>query len=271
VAAPRTRSLIPVVTTIYKTRAEVLLRCVLPVASYTGFMKMKTTSYTTAIMAGLLFASPTLAEDKRVERLRIGREVLEEFINMPEGIPRDLVNKAECVAVIPSAKKLALGVGATFGKGALLCRAETGRGAWGAPLMIRMEGGSYGLQIGGEAADLVLLIMNRKGVDKLLESKLTLGADASVAVGPEGRKAAASTDAQMRAEILTYSRSRGVFAGLSLEGSVIRSDNDTNERLYGSRVNPRALLLDGREPVPPAARPLVEFLQGVSPTRLSSR
>jgi lipid-binding SYLF domain-containing protein len=230
---------------------------------------MKTTSLTIAIVAGLSVPGAR-ASEKSVERLQTSREVLEEFINMPEGIPRDLVDKAECVAVIPSAKKVALGVGASFGKGVLLCRANGGRGHWGAPLMIRMEGGSYGLQIGGEAADLVLLIMNPKGVDKLLESKLTLGADASVAVGPEGRKAAAATDAQMRAEILTYSRSRGVFAGLSLEGAGIHTDKEANERLYGSRVNPRALL-DGKEPIPPPARSLVEYLRGLSPTNLSSR
>jgi lipid-binding SYLF domain-containing protein len=234
-------------------------------------MRIKTTSFTTAIVAGLLFVPPVSAEDKKVQRLQASREVLEEFIDMPEGIPRDLLDKAECLAAIPSAKKFALGVGASYGKGVLLCRANRGRGPWGPPLMIRMEGGSYGLQIGGQAADIVLLIMNPKGVEKLLESKVTLGADASVAVGPEGRKAAAATDAQMHAEILSYSRSRGVFAGLSLEGAVIRPDKEANERLYGGRLNPRALLLDGTEPVPAQARSLVDYLQKLSPTSVSSR
>jgi SH3 domain-containing YSC84-like protein 1 len=238
-------------------------------------MKKETTSFAIAIMAGLLLATPVRAEDdkddKRIERLDKSREVLEEFVGMPEGIPRDLVDKAECVAVIPSSKKFAVGVGASFGKGVLLCRANGGQGRWGAPLMIRMEGGSYGLQIGGEAVDLVLLIMNHKGIDKLLESKLTLGADASVAAGPVGRKAAAATDVKMGAEILAYSRSRGVFAGVSLEGASIRPDKDANVRLYGSHVNPRALLVEGRQPVPEQARALVEVLQGLSPTNLSRK
>ena len=235
-------------------------------------MKKEAAFFAIAIMGGLLLASPVRGEDdKKIERVDKSREVLEEFIGMPEGIPRDLVDKAECVAVIPSSKKFALGVGASFGKGVLLCRGKGGQGRWGAPLMIRMEGGSYGLQIGGEAADLVLLIMNPKGVDKLLESKLTLGADASVSAGPVGRKAAAATDVQMGAEILSYSRSRGVFAGLSLEGASIRPDKDANERLYGRQVNPRTLLLEGREPVPAQARALVDALQGLSPTNLSRK
>jgi lipid-binding SYLF domain-containing protein len=233
----------------------------------------KATSVAIAIMAaGMLFASPArAAEDKKVERIDKSREVLQEFIGMPEGIPRDLLDKAECVAVFPSSKKFALGVGASFGKGVLDCRSKDGHGRWGPPLMIHTEGGSYGFQIGGESADVVLLIMNRKGVDKLLDSKLTLGADASVAAGPEGRKAAAATDVQMRAEILTYSRSRGVFAGVSLEGASIRQDKDANERLYGTRVDPRSLVLDGSHPVPPQARALVDTLQSLSPTNVSRK
>src|SRR5262245_13287762 len=233
-------------------------------------MKRQTTFFAIAAMAAVVFASPARASDdsKKVERLDKSREVIQEFIGMPEGIPKDLVEKAECLAVIPSSKKFALGVGATFGKGVLACRGNGGHGRWGAPLMIHMEGGSYGLQIGGESADVVLLIMNHKGVDKLLESKLTLGADASVAAGPEGRKAAASTDVQLRAEILTYSRSRGVFAGISLEGASIRPDKDANEQLYGKGVDARAVLLDGEEPVPAQARALVDTLQGLSPTNL---
>jgi lipid-binding SYLF domain-containing protein len=235
-------------------------------------MRTKSTaSLLIAGFAGLLFASPARAEVKEEERLRATRDVLQEFIDMPEGIPRDLVDKAECVAVVPNAKKLALGIGARFGKGAMMCRTGAGRGPWGAPLMIHLEGGSYGVQIGGQETDLVMLVMNHKGVDKLLESKLTLGADASVAAGPVGRAAEASTDAKMRAEILTYSRSRGVFAGLSLEGASLRPDKDANERLYGARVAPRAVLLEAREPVPPAARSLVSYLDSLSPRNLSSR
>jgi lipid-binding SYLF domain-containing protein len=230
----------------------------------------KETSVAIAIMAaGMLAPSPArAAEDKKIERIDKSREVLQEFIGMPEGIPRDLLDKAECVAVIPSSKKFALGVGASFGKGILDCRSNGGQGRWGAPLMIHMEGGSYGLQIGGESADVVLLIMNSKGVDKLLESKLTLGADASVAAGPEGRKAAAATDVQMHAEILTYSRSRGVFAGVSLEGESVRPDKDANERLYGAKLDPRSLVA-GNHPVPAQARALVNTLQSLSPTNVS--
>lgn len=235
-------------------------------------MRTKSTvSLLIAGVAGFLLAPPVRAEVKEEERLKAGRDVLEEFIDMPEGIPRDLVDKAECVVVIPNAKKLALGIGARFGKGAMACRTANGRGSGGAALMVQLEGGSYGLQIGGQETDLVMLVMNRKGVDKLLESKLTLGADASVAAGPVGRTAEAGTDAKMRAQILTYSRARGVFAGLSLEGASLRPDKDANERLYGARVAPRTVLLEGKEPVPPGARVLVSYLDSLSPRNLSSR
>jgi lipid-binding SYLF domain-containing protein len=235
-------------------------------------MKMQSTSVAIASLAAL-FLSPAAraADDEKLERIDKSREVIQEFIGMPEGIPRDLVEKAECLAVIPSSKKFALGVGATFGKGVLVCRSNGGHGRWGAPLMLHTEGGSYGLQVGGQSADVVLLIMNRKGVDKLLESKLTLGADASVAAGPVGRKAAAATDAQMHAEILSYSRSRGVFAGVSLEGASVRPDKDANERLYGAQVNPRSLVLEGTGTVPPQARALVDTLQSLAPTHVSRK
>jgi lipid-binding SYLF domain-containing protein len=205
-------------------------------------MKKETASFAIAAMAAVFLASPArAADDEKIERLDKSREVIHEFIGMPEGIPRDLVEKAECVVAIPSPKKFALGVGASFGKGVLLCR-QDGHGRWGAPLMIHTEGGSYGLQAGGQSADVVLLIMNRKGVDKLLESKLTLGADASVAAGPVGRKASAQTDVQMHAEILSYSRTRGVFAGISLDGASVRPDKDANQRLYCHQVDPRTLV-----------------------------
>src|SRR5262249_36436213 len=195
-----------------------------------GMRTISTASLLIAGAAGLLLASPVRAEVKEEKRLEASRDVLKEFIDMPEGIPRDLVGKAECVVVIPDAKKLALGIGARFAKGAMSCRTANGRGRWGAPLMVHIEGGSYGAQIGGQETDLVMFVMNRKGTEKLLESKLTLGADASVAAGPVGRTAEAATDAKMHAEILTYSRSRGVFAGVSLEGASLRPDRDANER-----------------------------------------
>jgi len=164
-------------------------------------------------------------------------------------------------------KKFALGVGGRYGKGAVVCRRDEGRGPWGPPLMVTLGGGSVGLQIGGQAADFVLLIMNARGARSLLESHFTLGADVAVAAGPKGRTSEAATDIQMRAEILSYSRTRGVFAGLSIEGSVLTQDEDANERLYGGPVSPKQLLLEGGRTVPKAARPLVDYLNEVSPRR----
>jgi lipid-binding SYLF domain-containing protein len=215
----------------------------------------------------LALAPPCLlaGESKTVERLDACVEVLQEILGIPENIPRDLLDKSYCVVVIPSAKKFALGVGGRYGKGAVVCRKDQGEGPWGAPLMISIGGGSLGLQIGGQAADLVFLIMNPKGVNSLLKSHFTLGADAAVAAGPKGRTGEAATDAQMRAEILTYSRTRGVFAGISVEGAVLHQDEDANERLYGGPISPRRLLLEGEWRTPPEARPLVRVLEEVSP------
>ena len=186
-------------------------------------------------------------------------------MDVPEGIPRDLLDKSYCVIVIPSVKKAALGVGGRFGKGAASCRTDDGRGAWGAPLMVSIGGGSFGLQIGGQSTDYVFLVMNAKGIDHLLKSKFTLGADCSVAVGPKGRSMEAATDAQMRAEILTYSRSRGVFAGLSLEGAVLKQDKDANVDVYGSDAPPKELLLNPAHKIPPEGRPFVDALRNTSP------
>ena len=180
-------------------------------------------------------------ESKEPKRLAECTTVMEEVLGIPENVPRDLLDKAYCVGVIPSVKKVALGVGGRYGKGAIVCRTDEGRGPWGAPLMVTIGGGSFGLQIGGQAADLVLLIMNSKGVNSLLKSQFTLGADAAVAAGPKGRTSEAATDIQMRAEILSYSRTRGVFAGLSIEGAVLTQDEDANERLYGEPVSPKRL------------------------------
>jgi lipid-binding SYLF domain-containing protein len=204
-------------------------------------------------------------EEKAPQRLEASREVLEELAGIPEGIPRDLLAKAECVGIIPSTKKFALGVGGRYGKGVVACRTDAGRGAWGPPLMISLGGGSFGLQIGGQAADYVLLIMNPKGIDNLLKSKFTLGADAAVAAGPKGRTAEAATDARMRAEILTYSRTRGVFAGISLEGAVVSQDDDANRRLYGEKVSPRDLLLEPGQTIPVPAKGLIAALDRLSP------
>jgi lipid-binding SYLF domain-containing protein len=208
-------------------------------------------------------ASQAQAQVKEGRRLEACREVLEELLSGKESIPRELLDEAECVAVIPSAKKFAIGVGGRYGKGAVACR--TRGGSWGAPLMISIGGGSFGLQIGGQAADYVFLVMNPKGIDYLLRSQFMLGADAAVAAGPLGRTGSAGTDLRMRAEILSYSRTRGLFVGLSLEGAAVKQDKDANQNLYGERVDPKRLLKDGAYAVPSAARGFVELLSTSSP------
>ena len=218
------------------------------------------------VLAALLVpAALATAQVKEKKRLDACREVLEELLGGEERIPRDLLDKAECVAVIPNALKFALGFGGRWGKGAVVCRTRSGSGPWGPPLMISAGGGSFGLQIGGQAADYVFLIMNPKGIDYLMRSQFTLGGDAAVAAGPVGRTGSADTDLRMRAEILSYSRTRGLFAGLSLEGTVVKQDKDGNEDLYGGPVDAKRLLVEGTYPVPPAARGLVELLATSSP------
>jgi len=212
----------------------------------------------------LATAGPLLAQAKESRRLDASREVLEELLSGEEKIPRDLLDKAECVAVIPSAKKFAIGVGGRYGKGAVACRKQGGS-AWGAPLMITIGGGSFGLQIGGQAADYVFLVMNPKGMEYLLRSQFTLGADAAVAAGPVGRTGSAATDLRMHAEILSYSRTRGLFVGLSLEGAVVHQDKDGNENLYGERVDPKRVLQEGAYAVPPEAKGFLSVLENASP------
>jgi SH3 domain-containing YSC84-like protein 1 len=216
-------------------------------------------------LAALLVPALGSAQVKETKRLTACHEVLEELLGGEESIPRDLLDKAECVAVVPSVKKLAVGFGGRWGKGAVVCRARGGEGPWGAQLMISFGGGSFGLQIGGQAADYVFLVMNPKGIDYLLRSQFTLGGDVAVAAGPVGRTGSASTDLRLRAEILSYSRTRGLFAGLSLEGSVVKQDKDGNENVYGERVDPKQLLREGRYPIPAAARGLVDLLATSSP------
>ena len=196
----------------------------------------------------LVMVTPLLAGEAEQERLDSSAEALEEILNIPDALPKELINKAECVAIMPSVKKFALGIGGSYGKGVLVCRSGSNfTGAWGAPAMYRLEGASIGFQLGGQAADYVLLIMNPKGVQSLLKSKVKLGADAAVAAGPKGRTAMAATDAYMRAEILTYSRSRGLFAGVSLEGSTLRQDNGANEKLYGQKdISAKDIIVGGK-------------------------
>src|SRR5438034_1227789 len=194
-------------------------------------------------------------QGKQEDRLRECGTVIKEILGMREGIPKDLLNRAECVIVFPSVKKFAIGVGGSYGRGAMVCR--TGAdfdGPWSAPAMMALEGGSIGFQLGGQATDFVLLVMNPRGAESVLKSKVKLGADASAAAGPKGRTAAAATDATMRAEILTYSRSRGLFAGISLEGSTLRQDNGANKSLYGQEVSAREIVRAAKGCVPGAAR-----------------
>ena len=205
------------------------------------------------------------ANEKEKERLANSAKVFGEIMSAPDkAIPRDLLDKAECVAIIPSMKKAGFIAGARYGKGMISCR-NSAKTAWGAPAMVILEGGSFGLQIGGAAVDVVLLIMNRSGVDSLLSSKVTLGGDASVAGGPVGRATTAETDAAMKAKILSYSRSQGVFAGLELKGSTLRQDKDADKALYGKELQARVILSSGKVAVPAAAKPVIRVLTKYSP------
>lgn len=226
------------------------------------------------LVSGLLAAGAVapLVAQKELDRLQNSATVLKEILGMPDNIPKDLLDRAECVIVIPSVKKFALGVGGSYGRGIMDCRGgQTFDGPWGSPAMVILEGGSVGLQLGGQATDFVLLVMNDRGADSLLSSKIKLGGDASAAAGPKGRTAGASTDLAMRAEILTYSRSRGLFAGVSLEGSTLRQDSDGADAVYGKKVPARDIVRGGVVPVPPAAQPLVDLLNQRSPKNLSNR
>jgi lipid-binding SYLF domain-containing protein len=205
------------------------------------------------------------AADKEAERLEKSAEVMTDIMQTPEkGIPHDLLDKSVCVGIIPSEKKGAFGVGASFGRGALVCR-QGGNGPWGAPSMFTVGGVNFGFQIGGQATDFVLLVMNGRGAEKLLHDKVKLGADASAAGGPVGRTAEGATDVQLHAEILTYSRSRGAFAGVSLDGQVFKQDGDANDRLYGHRVPPEDILFKTTVAPPAAAAPLDKALAQFSP------
>jgi SH3 domain-containing YSC84-like protein 1 len=223
-------------------------------------------------MVVALIALPLRAaeEEKDQERLENCGKVLKEILDIPDDIPKDLLDKAECVIVIPSVIKAAFIISGSFGRGAMTCRTgEHFTGPWSAPAMMRLEGGGIGLQIGGEATDFVLLVMNPRGADAILKSKVKLGADASAAAGPKGRDATAATDATMRAEILTYSRARGLFAGVSLEGSTLRQDGVANRKVYGRPMEARDIIRKGAVPVPAAGEQLVALLNQKSPKNLS--
>jgi len=207
---------------------------------------------------------------KEVDRLENCGLVLKEILDIPDDIPQDLLDKAECVIIYPSVMKAAFVLGASYGRGAMSCRTgEHFTGPWSAPTMMALEGGSIGFQIGGQATDFVLLIMNPRGARAVLSSKVKLGADASAAAGPKGRDASAETDVTMRAEVLTYSRARGLFAGVSLQGSTVRPDNDANTRVYGKKVDAESIIFKGAVAVPPAAQKLVAYLNQKSPKNTS--
>lgn len=224
------------------------------------------------VVGALMSMEAGQGTEKESDRLQSAATVLKEIFGMPEGIPQDLLDRAECVIVFPSVIKVAVGIGGSYGRGAIVCRGgDTYDGPWGAPAMFALEGGSIGFQLGGQATDFILLVMNDQGAQSVLGSKVKLGADASAAAGPKGRTVGASTDIVMQAEMLTYSRSRGLFAGVSLEGSTLRADGDANEKLYGRKIGARDIVRGGAVPVPAAARPLVETLNSKSPKNLSSR
>jgi lipid-binding SYLF domain-containing protein len=223
-------------------------------------------------MALALIGLPlSAAEDKKeTDRLENCGTVMKEIMDIPDDIPQDLIDKAECVIVYPSVLKAAFVVGGSYGRGAMTCRTgEHYTGPWSAPSMMALEGGSIGFQIGGQATDFVLLVMNPRGAHSILKTKVKLGADASVAAGPKGRTASAESDATLRAEVLSYSRSRGLFAGISLEGSTVRPDDDANKRVYGQNVSAEAIIFKGAVAVPPAAQKLVAFLNRKSPKNTS--
>jgi lipid-binding SYLF domain-containing protein len=221
------------------------------------------------VIAALIFSLPVeflqAKSTKIANRLESAAVVMYEIMKTPENsIPKDLLDKSVCVGVVPGQKKLAFVVGGSYGRGVLVCR-RGGNGPWGAPSMIAVHGGSYGLQIGGSETDLVFVVMNPSGIRRLLKSKGELGADASAAAGPVGRTASASTDLMMTAEILTYSRSRGLFAGVALKGTAITPDGEANARLYGHVVEPQEILIEGKGEIPPEAKSLVTELEKFSP------
>src|SRR6266404_3317345 len=233
---------------------------------------MKLKKRWTVMMVGILALAPlSFAKDAdkakaEQDRLRNADTVLKEILKVPDNIPQDLIDKARCVVVMPSVLKAAFVVGGSYGRGTMVCR--TGKdftGPWGSPAMYALEGGSVGLQIGGEATDFVFLVMNDRGAGSLLRTKVKLGADASIAAGPKGRSAAADTDAYMRAEILSYSRARGVFAGISLDGSTLRPDEDANRKLYGKSTSAAKIILESDVTAPDAAHDLIAALQNSSP------
>jgi lipid-binding SYLF domain-containing protein len=229
-------------------------------------------SFLIVLLTALCALSPlAFANDEReADRVKDAGEVMKEILNIPDDIPLDLLDKAECLIILPSVKKGAFGVGGSYGRGVMICRGgQHYTGPWGAPALYALEGISIGFQLGAQETDFVLLVMNPKGARSLLSSKVKLGADASAAAGPKGRTAEGATDVVMNAEILSYSRNKGLFAGISLEGSTLRSDGNANEKLYGKKLSAKDIILDHRAGVPASARQLVSLLDTKSPKNKS--
>ncbi len=219
-----------------------------------------------------VLASTTFAQEKENDRIQNAGMVMTEILNVPDDIPQDLLDKAECVIVYPSVVRFAILFGGSYGRGVMTCRSgKDFKGPWGAPSMMALEGGSFGLQLGGQATDFVLLVMNPRGATSILSSKVKLGAGISAAAGPKGRDASAATDATLRAEVLSYSRSRGLFAGMYLEGSTLRPDKDANKRLYRNDFTAKEIVLEGKATPPPSAQDLLSLLDKRSPKNLSAQ
>lgn len=217
-----------------------------------------------------LLVLPALGQEKEEDRVAKAGTVIKEIMDIPDDIPQDVIDRADCVVVLPSVLKFAFGLGGSYGRGVMTCRGG-GRfhGAWSAPTMMALEGASFGLQLGGQATDFVLLLMTSKSASSILESKVKLGGDVSAAAGPVGRNASAETDVTLRAEILSYSRARGLFAGISLAGSTLRPDNDANKKLYGKEVSAKAIVFRRAVPAPRSARLLLSTLNRKSPKNTS--
>jgi len=219
------------------------------------------------VLLGVCVCAANLLAENAQERIKSAAEVFSEIMATPDkAIPMDLLQKSECVVIVPGLKKAAFLVGGEFGKGFVTCRRTSGLG-WGAPAAIRVEGGSFGLQLGGSATDLVMLIMNQHGMEQLTRSKFTLGADASVAAGPVGRTTSAQTDASMTAEVLSWSRTKGLFAGISMNGATLRSDEDANKELYGKKLTTGEIVLVNTMVAPAVASGLITQLDRLSHPR----
>ncbi len=223
-----------------------------------------------AALIALLLPLAAFAQEKEQERLKDAGRVLQEILDIPDNIPQELLDRAECVIVLPSVKKFAIGIGGSFGRGVMTCRSGANfTGSWGPPAMYALEGANIGIQLGGNATDFVLLIMNPSGANSLLKSKVKLGADAAAAAGPKGRTATAATDVVMRAEVLSYSRARGLFAGVSLEGSTLRSDGGANKNLYGRELSAKDIIRDHKVGTTGAGQQLASVLNSKSPRNKS--